>query len=374
MIMNGGPVYKGKVTAVTSQVRDDISSGLSLSDIESRLVSSGFSEEEAKEILADAKKPIAESMVRIDNVSKTFMANKVLEDISLDIREKDLLGIIGLSGSGKTTLLNIAIGLLQPDVGSVHFRDLKGSDYNCIYKFNKSLTQVFGFAPQDPSFYRRLTVWENLDHFGALYKVKRKVRRERIVNLLNLFELENAHNTIAGNLSGGMQRRLGMACALIHDPPIVILDEPTSDLDPIMRYEIWNYIREINNQGKTVVLTTHFLSEVEDLCTKIAILHDSRIVTEGTPDRLRRDHSKNDKISLELSKNAYDSLKRSLKEAGMPIQRMDVEGNRMIIQTPKADKVLHKIMGLTQKMNVKVVDLELNRPSLNDVFHSVVNK
>ncbi|MCB9362493.1 ABC transporter ATP-binding protein [Candidatus Woesearchaeota archaeon] len=331
-------------------------------------------QDEKKASEVDIQDVAGKSAMKVHAVSKAFGENQVLKEVSLDISKGDLVGIIGLSGSGKTTLLSILIGLLQPEEGAVYFRHPSHDKLLPVLDKKREMTKVFGFAPQDPSFYSKLTVWENLDHFGSLYNIHAHDRKETITSLLELVGLENAHKTLGENLSGGMQRRLGIACSLIHNPEVLILDEPTADLDPVMRKEIWNLIKEINNHGRTVILTSHFLSEVEGLCNKIAILHGSKIVAYGTPNQLKDGYSKNEEIRLETHKGDYKDIMKALKDHKLDIKQMAVRDHRLVLYAPQADKMLRQLLGILEKQGEKIVDVELNKPSLNEVFESIVVK
>jgi len=170
--------------------------------------------------------------IQLTGISKIFNKNIVLEDLNLSVGYGEILGIIGKSGSGKTTLLNIIIGFLKPDKGSVIFQSRN------IHKDEINVDTQFGFASQEFSFYDKLTVDENLRYFGSLYKIKDKTLDQRIPELLKFVDLEDKRNLLASNLSTGMKKRLDIACSLIHDPKILILDEPTSDLDTFLRRDI----------------------------------------------------------------------------------------------------------------------------------------
>ena len=308
------------------------------------------------------------AVLRIHNVSKSFGSNRVLSGISLEAYDQDILGIIGLSGSGKTTLLNILIGFLAPDEGDAFYRS-RGKAIP-ISRYQEQLTRIFGFAPQKASFYRRLTVWENLDYFASLYNIRNK--KKHIYSLLELVGLENAAQTKGGNLSGGMQRRLGIACSLIHDPKVLLLDEPTADLDPILRHDIWNLIRKINGKGKTIIITSHFLSEVESYCSRIAILHNHRLAAAGSPDELRKDYTRDEEIHLELRSHHYKQCIEKIQEKNLPISKIAEKDDKLVIYSRDAEHVMHQLMHMLENMDEKILDIELNRPTLEEVFESFV--
>ena len=227
-------------------------------------------------------------LIQLKEVSKKFGKNVVLENLDLDIPEKQITGIIGASGMGKSTILKLIIGFYKPDKGKILY--LKRN----VLKDSKNIKQTFGFSTEDGSFYEDLTVRENLFHFGSLYNIKRKKIKEKTKELLDFVGLSDSSNTKAGNLSVGMKKRLDFACSLIHEPEVLILDEPTADLDPLLRKQILSMIVKVKKQGTTVVLTTQLLDEMDEICDKIAILHNKKIVENDTPQRIKSKYSTND--------------------------------------------------------------------------------
>jgi len=231
-------------------------------------------------------------VIQLKNVEKRFGKRKVLDGVDLQIDEGEIFGIIGMSGSGKSTILNTLIGFYESEQGEILFYSYKDKKYKSAVKNVIELRKTFGFAAQDPSFYPKLTVEENLMHFGSLYKIPKKIIKENAKHLLELTELYDCRKQLAQSLSGGMERRLSIACSLIHNPMVLILDEPIADLDPIRRKEMWNLIRELHHKGKTIIIASHFLEELEPICTKIAVLHDHKICSVGTMPQLKKYYNK----------------------------------------------------------------------------------
>jgi len=210
----------------------------------------------------------------------------------LDVNENEIFGIIGPTGVGKTTLLECIVGLLNPDEGDVYIKI--NENYYSVLKHRNHFKPFFGFASQYPSIYNNLTVEENLKYFAALYRLRKEEANNNINYLLHLLNLQDDKKTLAGNLSGGMQKRLEIACSLIHNPKILLLDEPTADLDVISRKQIWGLIKEINKNGTTIILSSHLLQEMELLCNRVAILKSGRVVVCGTVEQIKRKYgSKN---------------------------------------------------------------------------------
>jgi len=318
---------------------------------------------------------MAAPIFKIKNISKVFDRRIVLDDVSLEINAGEIFGLIGASGSGKTTLLNIIVGFLKPEAGDVLFRtehllDHKDShSFRSVFKYPDELKRIIGMASQMPSFYDTLTVKENLAYFGALYNLSGDSQKANITTLVNLMDLQGSEKRKAKNLSGGMQRRLDMACSLIHDPKILILDEPTADLDPLLRNHIWRLVRKINKRGTTIVLASHHLSEMELLCTRIAILKEGKVLAVGTPTEIKERFSRHEEIHLETFPGNYDFIsaikdKEILKE----IVRVEDKGTKLVIYTSKPEIVLTEIMKRLEENKETIVDLKVTKPTLDEIF------
>lgn len=304
--------------------------------------------------------------IEVKNITKIFGKHVVLDDISLDIPYGKIFGIIGENGSGKTTLLNTLIGFYKPTRGTIFFQSLD------IFRDMHGVETRFGFATQAGSFYPKLTVEENLWYFGRLYNIPKSELRERIHKLLDLVELTYAKKTLGGELSTGMKRRLDIACALIHKPVVLILDEPTEDLDPLLRKELITLIKRINENGVTVIITSHLLEEVEELCDVIAILHRGRLLKMGSPNAIESEYGKNEVVKLELESKNYQSFVKKLIQHGGKVEDVDYEGQKILIYTPSGNKLLGLIMSLAKSMKEKVNHISVDKMSLNIIFESIV--
>ena len=312
-------------------------------------------------------------IVKIRGVSKSFGKKLVLNEVNLDINEGEIFGIIGTSGVGKTTLLESMIGFFPINKGEIAFRkDTQGSALNFLtLEKDPSLKQMMGFSTQEPSFYDRLTIKENLEYFAKLYDIPDQFIKQRIAKIMELVELTGEESTLAGELSGGMKKRLDIACSLINDPKILILDEPTADLDPLLRQHIWKLLKKINSLGKTIIVSSHFLEEMDVLCDRIGIIYNKTIAHVGTADDLRKNYSYDKEIVVNIESKNYQRLASLLK--GLPITKIVVKDNRMYIRTKQAESVLKKVVDIIEKAKENVLELEIHRPSLDDVFVSVIN-
>jgi len=218
-------------------------------------------------------------VLHIVSLSKAYGKRVVLQDLSLRIPPGEIYGLLGANGAGKTTTINILCNLLRADSGTVEV---------CGQRLSERTKPLIGVAPQENLLYRSLTCEENLTFFASLYGLRGKNRAARVWECLKDVGLADRAKSLAETLSGGMQRRLSMAIALVHQPKLLILDEPTTGLDIEARYEVWELIRHLQTQGMTVLLTTHLLEEAERLCQRIGILKQGRLLAEGTLAELRR--------------------------------------------------------------------------------------
>jgi ABC-2 type transport system ATP-binding protein len=218
-------------------------------------------------------------MLTITDLSKSYGDRIVLDHLNLTINVGEVYGLLGPNGAGKTTVINLICNLLKPDSGIIKINE-------------KSLSQKtkswLGVAPQENLLYRTLTCQENLDFYGKIYGLKSSERKSRIELCLQAVNLLDRAKSPVENLSGGMQRRLNIAVAMIHQPKLLILDEPTTGLDIEARYDIWQLIQNLQQQGITILLTTHLLDEAQRLCQKIGILKSGKLLAEGSLDELQQ--------------------------------------------------------------------------------------
>jgi ABC-2 type transport system ATP-binding protein len=218
-------------------------------------------------------------VLNIEKLNKSYGKRSVLQDLTLHIRAGEIYGLLGPNGAGKTTTINILCNLLQADSGTIAINNQPVSE---------GTKKLIGVAPQENLLYKTLSCEENLNFYARIYGLNAQQRRQQVQTSLAVVNLSDRAKSPVETLSGGMQRRLNIAVALVHQPKLVILDEPTTGLDIEARYEIWDLIRRLKNQGITILLTTHLLDEAERLCQRIGILKGGRIVAEGSLEELRQ--------------------------------------------------------------------------------------
>ncbi len=228
---------------------------------------------------------MAEPLVVFDAISKCFGKKKVIKNLTLSIHPNEIFGIIGRSGAGKSTLLKLLIGFYTVDSGTIWY---KGKNITTNTSF---LKRIIGFCTQENSFYPELTVHENIFYYGKLYSLSSADLKKQEHDVLGLVGLSSSKNTVAGDLSGGMKRRLDFAISLIHNPAVLILDEPTSGLDPITEKIIWNLIKNLSSKGISIIVISHMLDFVEKYCDMIGFLSEGQIILNASPSTLRKKYS-----------------------------------------------------------------------------------
>ncbi|WP_172248391.1 ABC transporter ATP-binding protein [Bacillus haikouensis] len=215
-----------------------------------------------------------EKIIQLSNLSKFFKTQDVLKDVSLEIEQGEIYGLLGPSGSGKTTLIKLMIGLELPSNGSVTF---KGSKLKA-----KNLYPSIGYMAQSDALYGELTARENLSFTASLYGLKKGQRKQQIENVMEMVDLLPHLDKPVHHFSGGMKRRLSLAIALLHDPEVLFLDEPTVGIDPVLRKEIWEGFRKLKEDGRTIIITTHVMDEAER-CDRLGLLQHGEIISSDTP-------------------------------------------------------------------------------------------
>jgi ABC-2 type transport system ATP-binding protein len=223
--------------------------------------------------------------LRIEDLTKTYPGGLVaLDGVSLEIEAGKFFGLLGPNGAGKTTLINSVVSLARPDSGDV---EVFGKD---AFREFREARRMIGVSPQEINLDKFLTVEESLLFHAGYYGVPRKKARERAAELLERFGLTEKYGARTSTLSGGMKRRVMFARALMHDPKLLFLDEPTAGVDVELRYRLWGYIRELNRGGMTILLTTHYLEEAEELCEEIALINAGKIAARGTSADLKEQY------------------------------------------------------------------------------------
>jgi ABC-2 type transport system ATP-binding protein len=220
-------------------------------------------------------------MLKINHITKYYGKFKALENVNLEVKNNEIIGLLGPNGAGKSTLIKILTCFHKPDSGDAAINGIS-------IRNPKKVKKVIGYAPQEDSFYDDLTLTENLLYFGGLYNLPARIIKKRAEELLQLLMLKNKKDELAKNLSGGMKKRLNIAIALIHNPKILFLDEPTVGIDPVSRAALWDVVEKIRKEGMTILYCTHYLTEADRLCDRVAIIKEGKILLVETPSKIKK--------------------------------------------------------------------------------------
>jgi ABC-2 type transport system ATP-binding protein len=317
-----------------------------------------------------AEKVQAENIaIYIDKVSKSYGRFVALDRVELAIERGEMFGLIGSNGAGKSTLTKIMAGFLSPDKGNIYYYGVElSANYNEMKKY-------IGIVPQEVSFYHTFSVKENLNFFASLYGLKGEERRKRVNILLEWFDLTKFRKMKAEHLSGGYKRLLNIACALVNDPPIIFMDEPTVGLDPGMRQLFWEKIKKLKEGGKTICLTTHYMDEAEQLCTKIAIIDKGRVLMRGRPQDLINQFGGRKILVIKLSQQPSEELIAELRGA-IPDSEVNVSGMYVVMALPKKHSLenMTKITIDITKRGFDILSTTIKEPKLEDVFLNLAGR
>jgi ABC-2 type transport system ATP-binding protein len=300
-----------------------------------------------------------EKAIAFENVSKSFNGLHALDEVSLAVPRGQVFGLIGPDGAGKTTAIRIMATLLLPDSGraSVLGFDVKSSPFE--------IKRRIGYMPQNFSLYRDLTVMENVEFYAGIYKVEKKLLKERVEKLLDFTGLKPFTNRIADALSGGMKQKLALACSLIHEPELVLLDEPTTGVDPVARRQFWKILDGLVANGMTVLVSTPYMDEAER-CHRIAFMNKGKIVKEGLVDELRTPQGW--KLLVITGPNVRELAQMVKKAEGVLFAQP--LGNSLRVQVKENMDLRALRNQLPQSANYRVEEL---KPSLEDVFANILS-
>ncbi len=304
--------------------------------------------------------PDSEYAVQLANLRRTFGDFVAVDNINLKVKKGEIFGFLGPNGAGKSTTIRMLCGLLMPTGGD---GSVGGFD---VIKQPEQIKKIVGYMSQKFSLYNDLTVEENIDFFGGIYRVPRDKRKERKEWVLDMAEIREQRNRPAGTLAGGFKQRLALGCAILHEPPIIFLDEPTSGVDPMSRRNFWHLIDGMSAAGTTVFVTTHYMDEA-DYCDRLALIYRGRIIAEGTPTELRHEYMKRDVLELETDATveAMDVLSKKGVEAA-------IFGSTLHITVDDAASERASIVSLLENAGMPVRRCEKIFPSLEDVFVTLI--
>ena len=306
------------------------------------------------------------NIIEVKNLTKKYKKLKAVDDLSFEVRKGEILGLLGPNGSGKSTTINCLLSLLNFSSGSIKIfgEEMKPDSYDIKSKI--------GVVFQEVSVFEELTVYENIDYFCGLYITDNKTRKKYIEDAIKIVGLEDFKKFYPKKLSGGLLRRLNIACGIAHKPKLIFLDEPTVAVDPQSRNNILDGIKKLRNDGATIVYTTHYMEEVEILCDRVIILDKGKILATGTTDELKELAKIEEKIKVEV--NDLDSKYIDEIKEFKNVDEVEYNGNMLFITYKKGKNNLVDIMEYLKKEKIKYNKLYSERPTLNDVFLELTGK
>jgi daunorubicin resistance ABC transporter ATP-binding subunit len=297
--------------------------------------------------------------IAITDLTKRFGPITAVHNLSLTVERGEIVGLLGPNGSGKTTTINIVSGLSRPTSGEVR---VLGYD---IVRDPRAVRAVLGAVPQETALYEELSAWRNMAFHAALYGVPRAERDRRIEELLDLVHLSDRRSSRVGTFSGGMKRRLALARALLHDPQLIYLDEPTLGVDVQSRRALWDYILNLKAQGKTVLITTNYLEEANALCDRLAILDRGTLIALDTPARLKRTYGDTviDLETRDVPSPALLARLRAVPGVGEAAQ----DGRTLTLTVTGERSVTGRVITLMTE-ETELVSITQREPNLDEVF------
>lgn len=306
------------------------------------------------------------NIIEVKNLTKTYKQLKAVDDLTFEVHEGEILGLLGPNGSGKTTTINCILSLLKYDEGSISIfgREMRPSAYD----IKKDIGVVF----QEVAVFEELNVYDNIDYFCGLYIKDKKLRKSCIKEALELVGLEEFQKFYPKQLSGGLLRRLNIACGIAHKPKLIFLDEPTVAVDPQSRNNILDGIQTLRKKGATIIYTTHYMEEVEILCDRILILDKGKILASGTTDELKALAHIEEKVSIEvldLEEVYIDKIKQFKN-----VEDVNYQNNLLSITYKKGDNNLTELIDYLNEEEIHYNKIYSERPTLNDVFLELTGK
>lgn len=297
--------------------------------------------------------------LEITNLKKSYGDFEAVKGLNFSINEGDIFGLLGPNGAGKSTTMSMICGILKPTDGNI---TILGSDF----KKNKSnIAREIGFVPQNIALYDNYTAYENVKFFGRIYGLKGKTLDEAINKALEFTGLLDVKNKRAGEFSGGMMRRLNIACAIVHSPKLIIMDEPTVGIDPQSRNHILESVKKLNEKGATIIYTTHYMEEVESICNNIAIIDHGEIIAKGTGDELKEKVSTDKILNITVDNNNFDlNILKSISG----VVSADLTDSVLKITSDKDIYNLDEIIKVLKENNIKILDVKFDVVNLETVF------
>ncbi|KHD86600.1 ABC transporter ATP-binding protein [Heyndrickxia ginsengihumi] len=306
------------------------------------------------------------NVLEINNLTKRFGDFIAVDNMSLQVKEGEIFGFLGSNGAGKSTTINMIAGLLRIDQGSIH---ILGKDVSKHKRFSK---MNLGMVPQDLAIYEDLTAYENVNFFAGLYGLRGAELKEKVEEALEFVGLQDQHKSYPKNFSGGMKRRLNIACAIAHQPKLIIMDEPTVGIDPQSRNYILTSVRKLNEMGCTIIYTSHYMEEVEEICSRIAIIDHGKVIADGTKEQLKSIITNTKDVWIEV-KSLEPIRVDAIKEI-KGVESVQIDENIVKINSDTSVNNLNTIIEHFINQHIEIRSLEEKAPNLETVFLTLTGR
>lgn len=302
------------------------------------------------------------SLVQFREVVKKYDTTITVNHLTFNIEEGEIFGLLGPNGAGKSTAIHMLSGLLEPSGGDILV------DGFSIRKQPLEVKKRIGLVPQELAIYETLTAHENVTFFAKLYGIRGSLLRDRVEESLQFVGLLEKAKDKPSTFSGGMKRRLNIACAIMHRPKLIIMDEPTVGIDPQSRNHILESIRKLNKLGSTVIYTSHYMEEVEAICTRIGILDQGKLIGCGTKDELKRQVGQDEKLIFEIDRSSVTALEEIAQHPG--VLHIEERNNGMTLEATikESPSILQDLLFITQKHGINIRKLTRVEPDLESLF------
>lgn len=305
-------------------------------------------------------------VVEVKGLVKQFKGNTAVNGVDLCVEEGEIFGLLGPNGAGKSTTLNTVLGLLRADGGTVKLFD---KDFQ---HHGKEIKQQVGYVPQDFAFFETLSALDNVTYWGKLYNLKGAELKKAVKEALEFTGLWERRKDRSKTFSGGMKRRLNIACAVVHKPKLLLMDEPTVGVDPQSRNNILESIKKLNKQGTTVIYTSHYMEEIEEICNRVAIMDFGKVIAEGTVEELVESLSEDRKITLEFNK--YPDWIVSVLEKVDGVKKVVQKENTIQLSLKKNEQYLSNLMQVMVSNTIQPKSITTEKANLETVFLQLTGK
>ena len=305
-------------------------------------------------------------LLELAGLVKRYQDHLAVDHVTLKVKEGEIMGLLGPNGAGKTTTLNMITGLTHKDDGLIRVFGKNIEDQG------QAIKKDIGVVPQENAIFEDLTAWENAAFFGRLYGLRGTLLRERVDEAMSFVGLGGHQKQFPKKFSGGMKRRLNIACAIVHKPRLIIMDEPTVGIDPQSRNHILESVKTLQKEGSTILYTSHYMEEVDEICSRIAVMDQGRIIAQGTSEELKNLISSEEKVDMVLSEVNFALVEEIKKLDG--VVECHVEGKQLTVLARKNSGLIGKISLIIGRSGSDILSLQVDRITLESVFLTLTGK